>query len=684
MKLLTEKGEITLPEDFSFEIEVNNPFFSEEGTASVPAVLPATGDTFRIFGNIERPGKARRHTRVIPAILQHGAFQRKCNLVTESASAEDGISASLAFSESEMYSSIKEKNLKDIFAKEQMIFDSSRSGLWPRDGVALLYSDCFKKPIPSSEFSDIRIFPVATELEDGSIIILNEPDDSPLEQGFRHRTRTIRGVQVPNGYGVTPFLLLHVMLAKTFGLCGYNVFRNDFETSPFSSIVVLNNCADTLCYKEPGVIRMSNLVPSMTVAELISWLKDRFGAVVSVNHNELSIILIQNALSAAPDMDMSKMLQGAVAISYPVSSRVVLSSSTEIESAEPASETMDSLREKYDVIRDILLGEDPKCNCVVFRRQLGKFYAVTEYENASSYKETLLGSNCFTYDRKNSEETEEHSAKDRFVPEIDYNEMLMPYIGNRLHYNTSIPGENNDESQPLQICYAFWGGGCWYGSTQPYERDGTEEFYGQTMYPVLSHDGYYQLCWERYNGLLLNSAPEIEAQIDLDIRQLLSLDLMMPKLLNGQKVMIKSLTYEISESGTKCGKCILQLLPKYDDEIFDESISFEQNRGFEWRLVSTYSQAYDAALDKLMRDNSYPYGSTDGLSITQTSSDGLVDYTEADASEFAPAQEGIIDKMRDRSRSFRVYYYDDTGYMLDDHMTVNYTEYFISVYKESE
>ena len=34
MKLITEKGELALPADFQFDIEENNPFFSQEGAQS--------------------------------------------------------------------------------------------------------------------------------------------------------------------------------------------------------------------------------------------------------------------------------------------------------------------------------------------------------------------------------------------------------------------------------------------------------------------------------------------------------------------------------------------------------------------------------------------------------------------------------------------------------------------------
>ena len=106
MKLMTEKGELPLPEDFSFEIESNNPLFSDEGTASVPATIPPDDDAFDLLSRPERPGRSHRHVRIVPAMLQHGLFQRRCNMLIDTCSHEEGMSVTLAFSESEMYSRI--------------------------------------------------------------------------------------------------------------------------------------------------------------------------------------------------------------------------------------------------------------------------------------------------------------------------------------------------------------------------------------------------------------------------------------------------------------------------------------------------------------------------------------------------------------------------------------------------
>ena len=94
MKLIVEKGELNLPEDFSFEIEQNSAFFSEDGTASVGATIPATPDD---LAKLDHPTRIARNTKFVnlfPAILSHGTFQKKGNLMVTSAS-KDGITCSI-------------------------------------------------------------------------------------------------------------------------------------------------------------------------------------------------------------------------------------------------------------------------------------------------------------------------------------------------------------------------------------------------------------------------------------------------------------------------------------------------------------------------------------------------------------------------------------------------------------
>ena len=679
MRLTVEKGELPLPDGFSFEIEVNNPFFSDEGTAAVPVTIPSSGDALDILGHPERPGRSRRHIRTVPAMLQHGVFQRRCNMLVETCGRDEGISVSLAFTESELYTNVKDKQLKDLFRDKMLqVIPGETIG----ELVSRLYVSCYKSAVPpgtADNLSDFRIFPVAVEKEESdgqtSVKLLNEPSGS----GFVYEARTIQNggedVDVPEGYGVTPFLFLHRLITLAFELCGYTVVRNDFNQEPFVSIVVLNNCSDTLC-KGSGLC-YCDLVPSMTVGELIVWLKDRFGAAVSVRHDEVSIALMQNSLAEEPDMDFTSQLRDRPVLTYPASSRVVLSCSTDLDSAEPAAETLSKLREKFRTVQLLGIGENPGVSCLVFRIPLGKYYTVSGYYGGI-YKETLAGSNCFTYDRENADNAEEHSAEDRFVPEIDYDgHLLMPYIGDRLHYNTNIAGETEEAAQALQICYAFWDSeiSAWFGSTQSYSRSGVEMKYpvqsSPTVparsypYPVLTPDGLYKVCWELYNNLLLNSAPEMEVQIDFTVGQLLSLNLMCPKLLCGQRVMIKSLSYEVGSRGILCGKCRLQLLPEYVDGIADEEVTFEDAR-FGWRLVNDINGAIESILN-------------DWEDYEVVGHDGLPDYTADDAPNYIPNKEDAIEKTRLRRVTIVVFDAQYGSPETGQEKVVNYYEYFISI-----
>ena len=83
MKLITEKGELALPIDFQFDIEENNPFFSQEGAQSIPATLPLTQDTARKLGFMQRPNTKNRALRKINCTLQAGVILNSIAIVLE-------------------------------------------------------------------------------------------------------------------------------------------------------------------------------------------------------------------------------------------------------------------------------------------------------------------------------------------------------------------------------------------------------------------------------------------------------------------------------------------------------------------------------------------------------------------------------------------------------------------------
>ena len=659
MKLETKNGELMLPNNFAFDIQVTNPIFSNEGAASIATTLPATNENCRLLDRPERLARSNKPIRKYPSVLKHGTFQKMCSMIIAGCSRSYGIETTLAFHESEMYAEFKGKEMKDVF--ETISATASDFNVSSLDALMTdLYGNYYKNPDIHANFA---IFPAGIEKDDSGVKTLNETEES----GFVYKKRNISSgedsVSVPDGYGITPFLWLHRAVRLLFEINGYEVSRNDFETEPFSMIVLINNCSDTFC-KGPK-ITFRELVPSVKVEDFILWLYDRFGAVVAVNGKSVRIIMQQHAFSSHFDEDLSMYLRDSPTISYPVSSRVILKCDTSLESAEPPAESLPLFRRQHSVVRSKLLGEDPEANGVIFRKQIGKYYLNT------SYNEVLLGSNCFPYDRDNSEDSETYNASDRFLPEIVAGNTVMPYIGDRVHHNTSVANESDESQQPIQICYALWDSGQWFGTTQNYNYAGNQIEYGNhKVLPVLTPEGLYPICWSEYNEILLNASPQIRAQIDYSPSFLMSMDICTPKLLNGVKVMIESISYQVSSSGIKCGESVLRVLPSYQDQIRDGVIEFSEG-SFTWIVISTIWEE----LDKLVS------GRQDYNIIGD---DGKDDYTTADAPTYDPSYAGIIAKRRNRWVNVEIVERGIGEDIVTGQRQVAYEEYFISRREDSE
>ena len=653
-----------LPDGFTFDIHVNNPIFSNDGAASIATTLPATNENCTILERPERLARSSKPVRKFPAILKHGPFQKKCSMIIAGCSKATGIEASLAFYESELYAELKGKNMKDLF--DTINVSSSDFNI---SSLANLMSDLYSSYYKSSTVhQNFAIFPVAIEKDDNGVKILNEVNENGFVYAKRNITSGEDTISVPEGYGVTPFLWLHRAVRLLFELSGYEVSRNDFESLPFSRIVLVNNCSDIFC-KGPK-ISFRHLVPSVKVEEFLLWLYDRFGAVVAVNGKSVRIMLQQELLASGYDLDLSNYVRGNPSLSFPVSSRVVLKADTSLDSAEPAAESLLDFREKHSIVRAKAIGEDPEANGVIFRKQLGKYYQVSMY-GSGSQKETLLGSNCFPYDRDNSDDSEEYTAVDRFLPEVLVNNMLMPYIGNRLHYNTSLSNQSEEENQQIQICYAHRSSDRWFGSTQQYSESGTIIQNEQSSsYPALTPEELYPLCWSRYNEMLLNSAPTITAQIDYPTSLLMTMDICTPKLLNGVQVIIKSYSYQVSSNGIKCGESILQVLPAYKNQITDGTITFDSG-SFVWVVEDTM---FDELAKLVVGRQDY-----DILNY-----DGKTDYTAADAPSYTPSSAGLIAKRRSRWVNVEIIIRGVSEDIVLGQQQISYEEYFISVGEDSD
>lgn len=649
MKITVEDGILDLPEGFSFDIEHNHPFYSEAGVASVPVTLPASADNKRILGWPDNINRSSRFIKEKPAFLECGPFSKKCLLIIDS-SGNEGISISLALQESEMYASIQERKLKDVFTG--ISYGMSKMN------IATPYEIYTGMHRENWYLNDVALFPVACDMTDeGNVFIINNPTTDKIIDDSRTLNIGDSQVTVPAGYGVSPYLYLWACVQYTFESLGYEVRTNDILNDPFlKEIVLLHNLADPCCefydLKVLWGFQYADLVPDITVGELLVWLHDKFGIIVTYDAGTVDIRTFEGSISnAQPDLDLTLYMRSNPTVNYPDSQGLKLSVGTSVSGAEPAAESIEDLHTLYPNCGHANHKDNITGTGLFFVDPVGKYFYSDGQGNVS-----LLGSNAFPYVRRMAESNVEISTNDEFVPMFRVGDIYMPYIGERAH--KYIQAGESAPAQNIKICYAhFLNSGVYHGSTNSYDKDGNAL---ATDYPSLTPEDIKKYWWNTHERILLNSAPMISAELDMPLSLILSSDLSTPKLLNGARVLIKDMTYSISDAETALVKATLQVLPVYDDMLSGPTVDFGVSYG--WRLENTR----------------YIYNGN-GYEITST--DGLEDYTMEDAPSYKPTCAGSKVLIRDRWLKYKYTqkYKKWWGYGTSTHTgTHKWQEYFIS------
>lgn len=550
MKLTTNNGELDLPVDFSFEVELNNPFFSDEGDSTIPATIPATPNNLKVLDNIHRVDRANRFMKTIPATLTAGSIQKHGQLIIDTLSMKDGIAVSLAIENSDLYTQYKSKSLKEIFASK--IRDD-----WNKDIPTLVeyLTDVFHK----QEDDDFILFPIAVdpyEYNEQTIYQFNNEQENAgdLEQkAFVWRARTINeqdiNVSVTDGYGISPFLYLHKMISLLFQQIGLSVTYNCLDRDPYSDIVLLNNCSDTIV---KGIIKYSDLVPSCTLSEFLDFLHNKFGILCRVDSStkNVSILMLQDILSANSDLDITSKVIDGLETTIKDTSRVVLNSETTIDGTSPAAETFDLLIEKYGYyievsereFEDISNNNNPAYfDCLILRKITGEFYELRR-TIGNIIIPHLIGTNYFKYDRKNSINQENFSSSDVIPGTIIYNSSPYLYLGERLNLNTTYGDTKENTEQKIMIAWSWRNvANNLFGSIQKDIGSSHPKPFSLTTYDM------YDFFWSNYNNLLRNGLIKLKGTVMYDNLDILSLDITRPKLYRGQNLLPLKTTFEISE-----------------------------------------------------------------------------------------------------------------------------------------
>ncbi len=555
MKLITSQGELVLPEDFNFTIQQNSPAFSSEGSQSIPVSLPAGELNFSALNHPERPGRNAKFIRKMPAKLEAGIFHKSGQLVIEAAQKREGVTGAIMINESDLYAQIKEITLPEVFGK---IVRSDISG------VTNWYNHIYSC-MSGITTDDFTAFPVAVNLDEGRYQLLNGPDTSVSQNpwALKYKARRItydkQAVNVPDGYGITPFLWLWRAMELLFAEFGYSVRSNPFKTDSFlKKVVLLNNTADSIC---KGVLNYSDLVPSCSIADFVKWLEDKFLIHLYIYPESkcVDLVPLSNVISTSAQLDLTSKIDGQEKYSYSDAQELNISSDTSIEGSAPAVDSLFDLAKKYTYITELNerdFSDNAWKYTLVLRKSTGEYYEILRKEGDSSIKRVRLGSNYFRHYTGRLPE-EKHEATDMMPAMVEVNLglneakeriVICPFIGDSRHRNTAYKEATKAVEQKIII--ALFAGisdediiieaKYYLGTTQKYDNLGTQwslhDLTGQTLYP---------LFWKEWNKVLMNSGVSITAKVNYTPEQLLALRMDSPVLIKGQRCLIKSLSYSV-------------------------------------------------------------------------------------------------------------------------------------------
>jgi hypothetical protein len=598
MELLINGNALDLSTDFSIEMEELNPFFSEVGAQSLPMQLPFTPHNLSLLGRPERMAHTIKLDNEHEAVIRHGMFQKNGKLVIFSADKENGIDATFYMNDGEFYTKIKDVHLNYINFDNPLYNPDYNPD--PFTGTAAEKAAQWMQRFEAVQRGEIQapyaIFPVCTNVEEktddnnnkyNEYELLNEPDiDSTLDDTpcplLGYEERTIKEVDCPVGYGITPFLYLNFFLRCLFAHFGYHLNESFFDTNPdLSKIVLLNNNADTIC---SGKLDYRQLLPDCSVTTFLDTLRNKFCCEFIPDGRTKTVTVYffeHNALK--PDMDISPFIVDKPFVAHETFKQIRLSAGASIQFATPAAETMEQilLENLYSSAMNendfhyVLYPEDGveygryplAFGEIILRKATGQFYKQSSSNGSSN--PIPIGSCFFDYDKKTKGlDYDERTSDDEQVPVAllsimrDVNEYLtigyfpvVPIIGTRKHLNTGIKNDDSAEEESAEktdIMFCFFAGAynrLFYGTPFCYTNNGEDR--GGLSLQYAGEKGLFVHFWKKYDALLRHAFRKITCKLQMPLAEFLKFNIFTPKLLNGVPVLPVSMKYNITHNGVE-------------------------------------------------------------------------------------------------------------------------------------
>jgi hypothetical protein len=583
MRLYNQHGTFDLPDGFALSLERTNPFFTDEGDTSVPVTLPSSPHNLQLLEHIERIDAKNNDMAKAEAWLTVGAVTVKGLLIIDTLSKEDGIDAAFTFRNGGLYAEYREKPLKEIFAN--MVVDQGSPS------AAVSHLQGIYNAVTNT--NDYTCFPVMGQADDASTdgyTVINQVSGSTLISNPRPFRAGSTLLYVPEGYGVTPFIYLHRMLDLMFEAMKYEVKENVF--SGRRPLVVLNNTIDAIVN---GTICYADMVPDMTVSDLLYWLRDRFMVQAVVDSNTMTVRIIPFTSFGEPDTDITNLLIDDITMRYEQPSHVVITPSVG-EGNEAAANTLKALKDKYntwvgvdenDWQKTVSNNNPPYYDCLILRRSTGMYYEMRRDLVTGAPVLHWVGSNCFTYDRENNDKAEAFNPTDTMPQMVCTGKYeLYPVIGDPIHRHSTYSGMSGNADQRLMIVQEYQG-----IANTVLKRGGTT----QDNVPVLTMtstgyllplggdltpDGLYGTFWSKYNNILLGGKRTATVRVGYDTPTFLTANMVAAKLCRNQVLLPVKTAAEVGGK-MRNGESEF-LVARFDNSLNDPAITPATITRFRW------------------------------------------------------------------------------------------------------
>lgn len=340
---------LDLPSGLTMEIEDSNPIFHDFAAYSLPVTLPDTPKNNRLLSFPRALDNCRRpNSQLIPATVTAGAIQMQGTLNLLSVDA-DGFSVSIGFNSSTMYQKWRDKKLCEL--QNLPVIKGTVNQL-----KAMMLTE-YKKPNQSQPFA---VFPIVVKRDGEFVETLNHTESGGWyvqDNIVRKVNNTETKVLVPNGYGISPFVKVWAIIDAIFADLGAVLENNPFKLDgDLASLVVLNNTTDALC---TGMVKLSELMPDVTISQFLNALWVRFGLVGTYNPqtNTAKLEFVKDIITAQPYHNLGSFAASPLLPEFSAPQYIKLSAKTSLEGAEPQMNTWALFMETLGDIRNLTGGD---------------------------------------------------------------------------------------------------------------------------------------------------------------------------------------------------------------------------------------------------------------------------------------------------------------------------------------